>query len=258
MLPLTRNSLANVGRKIAHCLHHSTAFFNSALSDVAPSIHDLSQLSDQAAAWQPDDTDAYCFRCGATTPAVGVTSRGCALCLDTPIRWQRMVRLGPYKPPLSEWIIAMKFQQQWSWGTWLGQRLAHALPDITGPMNVAVCPVPMHWTRRWRRGYNQAALIAAAVAHQRHWPLVPLLGRVRHTPPQTRIAPSQRHANVRDSFAIGNHDLAGWTVWLIDDVKTTGATLNACAKLLQARGVQRIFTAVAAVADPHHADFTRA
>ncbi len=249
--------LTSLSHALTTGLRRASLCFGDVLSDLAPTIHELALQTQQGAAWHPDESDAYCFRCGATTPSAGVTSRGCANCRDARLRWQRLVRLGPYKSPLSDWIVAMKFQRQWSWAPWLGQRLASALPPITTSENVAVCPVPMHWRRRWHRGYNQAHLIAQTIAHQRHWPLVPLLQRVRHTPPQTRIAPSQRHANVRDSFACRPHDLTGWTVWLVDDVKTTGATLNACAKLLQARGAERIFTAVAAVADPRQADFTR-
>jgi len=124
---------------------------------------------------------------------------------------------------------------------------------VTSPPDskpVVVCPVPMHWARRIGRGYNQAHLIGSALARDRRWPIARLLKRTRYTPPQTAVGPSRRVANVRQSFAIKRVDLTGWHVWLVDDVKTSGATLNACARLLRRAGAQQVNAAVVAVAHP--------
>ncbi|MCC7203647.1 MAG: ComF family protein, partial [Phycisphaeraceae bacterium] len=121
-----------------------------------------------------------------------------------------------------------------------------ALPD--NAPRIAVCPVPMHWMRRWKRGYNQSFLIAEALARQTGYPLVELLRRTRRTPPQTAVTHSMRRANVRGSFAIRPVDAAGWTIWLVDDVKTTGATARACATLLRQAGAEHVNLAVVAVA----------
>ena len=114
-----------------------------------------------------------------------------------------------------------------------------------------VCPVPMHLIRQLQRGYNQAHLIAQSFAAASGYPLAPLLRRRRYTRPQTLTPASIRIANVRHSIALAPVDLHGWDIWLIDDVRTTGATLRACAHLLRRAGAQRIHVAVVAVAKPH-------
>ncbi len=207
--------------------------------------------------WQPDDVSDYCPRCGASIDATAQTPRGCPFCVHHRLPWQRLVRLGAYLPPVQDWVLGTKFGGQWRWSSALGELLARQIgPSRAEPMT-AVCPVPMHWARRWRRGFNQAHLIAQGIASAHRWPLAPVLRRTRYTRPQTAVAPSQRRANVRDSFTIATVDLSGWTVWLIDDVKTTGATLTACADLLHQRGARCINVAVVAVADPKGGDFKR-
>ena len=138
----------------------------------------------------------------------------------------------------------------------MGERLAEAIDAPSDPNRLIVCAVPMHRLRRWRRGYNQADLIARALAEARGWRYAALLKRTRHTPPQTAIAPSQRHHNVRHSFANERVDLSGYDVLLIDDVKTSGATLAACTRLLRQAGARSVYAAVIAVADPKGQQFT--
>jgi len=159
------------------------------------------------------------------------------------------VRLGAYGPPLEGWLIEMKVGGRWTWGPWLGRLLAEGARPISQDMaQVAVCPVPMHWRRRWRRGYIQSHLLAAAMAEASGWTLAPVLRRRRHAPPQTRVSYSQRAENVRGAFAVGAVDLSGWCVWLVDDVTTTGATARACARLLREAGAQTVNLAGVAVA----------
>jgi ComF family protein len=222
-----------------------------------PNAIEVELAQARQAGWRADRPEHYCRRCGATMPRAGTTARGCAFCVDQNLAWDRIVRLGPYRPPLSQWIIAMKFHRRWAWAPWFGRELAAAADGHDSPPErTLVCPVPLHLVRRVGRGYNQAHLIAAAFARQRHWKLAPLLRRPRYTRPQTNLPASRRAANVQRAFALRPVDLDGYDVWLIDDVRTTGATLGACARLLRAAGARRITAAVVAVADPHGADFT--
>ncbi len=210
--------------------------------------------------WHPDSPDDYCPRCGASAGPGSVTPRGCAFCLNLRFPWQRITRLGFYGQPIDDWIRDLKFHRRWRYGQWMGEQLAQALAspplsetdksETSGGGGLIVCPVPMHRFRRWHRGYNQADLIAKAVAKTRGFTYAPILKRTRHTPPQTAIAPSRRHDNVRHSFDIQNIDLAGHDVILIDDVKTTGATLSTCTRLLNQANARSVHAAVIAVADP--------
>jgi ComF family protein len=205
--------------------------------------------------WSHDPPSAYCFRCGATAAVEAVGTDGCPFCVGRRLAWDRVVRLGEYADPLDQWIVEMKFRRGWWYAPWMGIQLAQALGRaIDGPC--VVCPVPMPWPRRWRRGYNQAFLMAEALAQARGWPMTRLLRRTRYTAPQTAVAPSRRTDNIRGSFALRSPvDLAGWTLCLVDDVKTTGATASACARLLRDAGAERVILAVAAVADPRGGRF---
>ncbi len=98
-------------------------------------------------------------------------------------------------------------------------------------------PVPLHWTRRWRRGFNQAEVLARAVGRGLGIPVAArALSRVRATPPQ-QGDPEARRQNVRDAFRVRRSGrVAGQRVLLVDDVFTTGATANAAARVLLAAG----------------------
>jgi predicted amidophosphoribosyltransferase len=115
-------------------------------------------------------------------------------------------------------------------------------------------PVPLHWRRRLDRGFNQAE----ALARELGLPVCRALRRRRRTPPQVELPADARHANVRDAFALawpqrtgawplgGARPLSGAVVVLVDDVSTTGATLDACALVLKRAGVSQVRALTAA------------
>jgi ComF family protein len=107
----------------------------------------------------------------------------------------------------------------------------------------AVVPVPLHWRREWVRGFNQAALLAGELGP----PVARLLRRVSHTVPQVDLPAARRHRNVKDAFTTAPLPTSlPATVVLIDDVTTTGATLDACARALKAAGVREVRALTAA------------
>ncbi len=104
-------------------------------------------------------------------------------------------------------------------------------------------PVPLSARRLRERGYNQSLVLAKALAARRHAIIRHPLVRTRETPTQTRLTPEQRLANVADAFRVDATQLSGCgdrVVVLVDDVITTGATLNACARALSQAGVRQI------------------
>jgi len=207
--------------------------------------------------WRMDEAEDYCHRCGASAGPGAVLADGCSFCRGKTLGWDRLARLSLYDAPLDGWLKQMKFARQWSWGPYFGERLAERVGEPIDPEKIVVTYVPMHWRRRWRRGFNQAELMARSLAQARGWPCMGLLKRPTLTPPQTAVVPSQREQNVSRSFAIRPVDLRGWQVVLIDDIKTTGATLGSCCKLLKRSGAGSIQVAVAAVADPKGLGFKR-
>jgi ComF family protein len=123
----------------------------------------------------------------------------------------------------------------------------HAGPALRDAHADVVVPIPLHWWRRWRRGYNQSLALARGMAARLYIPCRPrLLRRIRNTPLQTQQAPSVRPVNVRGAFRAGRRGLAGKTVLLVDDVMTTGSTVNEAARVLRAAGAVRVIVAVLA------------
>ena len=120
-------------------------------------------------------------------------------------------------------------------GRMLGQRICGArhLEDVD-----VVIPVPLHWTRRWERGYNQAEVIAKEVARELGVDVrVDLLKRSRRTRTQTKVDPAQKAENVRDAFKVNETRLKEENyrhILLIDDVFTSGSTLHNCFLALRA------------------------
>ena len=113
-------------------------------------------------------------------------------------------------------------------------------PDtqITGEGPV-LCPVPLHWIRKFSRGFNQSEILAHAVG-QRGWEVRNLLRRVRWTGSQVGRHRRERLIGVKDAFAIRSEKEIPSHVILVDDLSTTGATLNECAKVLKNAGVKNV------------------
>lgn len=111
--------------------------------------------------------------------------------------------------------------------------------------DLVIIPVPLHFFRLLRRRYNQAALLAKELAKRSGKPvLLDGMKRIKHRPPQAGLSREQRLKNMRGAFAVTpkHRDfLRGKTVLLVDDVMTTGATLNACAKALKKQGVTNVY-----------------
>lgn len=104
-----------------------------------------------------------------------------------------------------------------------------------------VIPVPLHWRRRWQRGYNQSALLAAGVAECLHLPWQNVLRRRVYTPRQAGLSRHDRLRNLRGAFAVCRQaQVKGLSVLLVDDVFTTGSTLAECSRALIQAGVAEV------------------
>ena len=195
------------------------------------------------------DPHASCPRCAATVGPYSHLAGGCARCRDEAYHFEAAVRLGPYAGRLREAILRIKHAS----GEALAEALGRLWAEVVGPRldawhADAVVPVPLHWMRRWSRGYNQAAALARALAGRLGMPYRPRwLVRRRHTPKQTLQSPTARWESVRGAFhARRRPGLLGRTVVLVDDVLTTGSTCSEAARTLKAAGAARVVVAVLA------------
>lgn len=169
----------------------------------------------------------------------------CGVCQESPPAFDRLIALWSYQPPLDAVVRGLKFGRL----DYLGRHLAEALATGLGPRlaeHDRVIPVPLHWRRRLARGYNQAERIARPLAGRLGLPCLQALARRRATPPQSLLGREERLANLRKAFHVPRPDrVRGLRVLLVDDVATTGATLDAAATALKKAGAAAVTALVA-------------
>jgi len=159
---------------------------------------------------------------------------------------------GRYDGALRHIIHAFKYERRRSLSVGLGTVLAETGADVLSDAHCVV-PVPLHPWRRLTRGFNQASDLASCL----ELPIVHALGRTRATAPQTGLTTARRRRIVRGAFMLSpllstwvrQSMLEGHIVVLIDDVRTTGATLDACAQVLKKAGVKEVRALTLALAE---------
>ena len=192
---------------------------------------------------------AACATCGLPFEIeVGADSQ-CGACLAEPPAFERARAVLRYDAAARGVILAFKHGDRLDMAPTFGQWLARVSRTSLGEVD-AVAPVPLHRWRLITRRYNQAAVLAAALARDLGVPHLPdLLARRRATPSQGGLDRAARRANVAGAFAVRERRQAaikGRRVLLVDDVMTTGATVNACAKTLLRQGAASVAVAVLA------------
>ena len=175
-----------------------------------------------------------CHRCGHPW------SQASERCAECPPALDRLQFAASYDPPVPDIVTAFKHLRH-------GRRgLAGPLADLIvarcapPPAGATLVPVPLTTDRHRERGYNQAALLARALALRWEVPTANLLKRVRDDPPQRGASRTDRALHVRGAFGVARGVAVPGEVWLVDDVVTTGATLAACARTLRRAGVRRV------------------
>ena len=206
--------------------------------------------------FSPDERAAYCHRCGDSVGPGEATQSGCGSCRDQPaLTPDGVVRLGPYSGELRDWIIGIKYGRRWAeMAELLGRTLGRAVrqADLIDIERAIVVPAPMPWQRRMYRGIDHARTIASGVARQLHAPSLDILARA-NGPLQVSLSVSERaragSRGLRRRRRIGGWPVKGLHLVLVDDVRTTGASLKAAARLLRPLKPDRVIGAVLAVSD---------
>jgi ComF family protein len=206
-------------------------------------------------------TPPVCNVCGEPLPSWRVISQidaRCARCRRAPGSIDGARAIGLYDGSLRDIIHALKYRGRVTVAPRLGRLMRDRGRDLLHDADFAI-PVPLHPRRRRARGFNQAGLLARHLGI----PVVAALRRRRDTASQTELPAARRHRNVRDAFALRTHAvvLQRWpfvvrracadrvrnrVVVLVDDVATTGATLEACARLVKEAGAREVRAVIAA------------
>lgn len=191
----------------------------------------------------------YCRRCGREAGRFAILEGMCPDCQGRQIHFDRIARSGIYRRSLQQLILAFKNgrTEHASVLAFLANSALMA-SDFYRDIELFV-PVPLHWSRRLTRGYNQSHVLTRKLSH----PIAKIstdLVRIRRTRLQPAMASAAARArNVAGAFAVRQrHRFAGRRVCLVDDIKTSGATLNECASVLKHAGAVKVFALVLAVA----------
>ena len=190
------------------------------------------------------DRARHCRACLAHAPAFDATWVGC-----------------DYAAPLDGLVLQLKFGAQLALAPWMARVLHGAIVQDAGVAPNALpaalpdllCPVPLGNNRLIERGYNQALEVARPLARALGLPVAPqLLERLRETAPQSGAAPGERRRNVRGAFGVrGTIDVRGRHVGVVDDVMSSGHTLEEVATVLKRAGAARVTNIVFARTPPH-------
>ena len=191
---------------------------------------------------------ARCERCAICVPGGKAGApRICGRCLANVPHFDATTTLADYVPPVDGMVMALKFTARLDLAQFFGRLLASrlsAMPPATD--DAVVIPVPLAFERARQRGFNQSHQIARAFAIATHRRLISdRLLRIRHTPPQQSLALRERRRNVRGAFTVEG-SLSGQHVFVVDDVMTTGSTLDEVARVLKQAGAAHVHNLIVA------------
>lgn len=182
-----------------------------------------------------------CMTCGKQLE--GSTAEQCSDCMRHPKSFKRNFALLNYNRAARYSMVAVKYKNKREYLDFyakavckrFGRQILRIRPDV-------LVPVPIHASRMRSRGYNQAEILAGKVGKQLGIPVCPgALRRLKKTLPQKELDPAQRLKNLKQAFAAGQLPDGVKTVMLVDDIYTTGSTLEACSHILLSMGVKEVY-----------------
>ncbi len=183
--------------------------------------------------------DCACLRCAIPLPASHRHHGLCGPCQRQPPAFERCLAPFAYQAPLDHLLQDLKFNRRLALARTLGQLMAQWLAGQAPPLPGRLMPVPLHPARLRERGFNQSLELARPIARRLGLPLdIHGCQRLRNTPPQAGLSARQRHGNLKGAFGVKG-TMAGH-VAIIDDVMTTGDTVQELARTLRKAGAERV------------------
>jgi ComF family protein len=191
----------------------------------------------------------FCQKCSEPFEGFITSAFTCANCAHRTIYFDAAVAAYRGRGIVRQIIHELKYGRQIHLRHLVARWLHAALDDerLRGGRFDVIVPVPLHPARQRERGFNQASLLAELLSARTSIPVKPLLERTRYTTTQTALDRSERMENLHNAFRLRkNADVRGLRVLLVDDVLTTGSTLNECARVLKHAGAFSVHATTAA------------
>lgn len=167
----------------------------------------------------------------------------CGDCIRLKHFFDRGFSLFVYNDPLRKSIYRLKYKQRQRYGYFFGKMAARHLARELGSLKAdAIVPVPLHPSRERSRGYNQAAVIARSLGEELGIPVVEdYVLRTKNTVPLKLLEPAERQNNLKNAFKIGQYDVKLNSIVLVDDIYTTGSTIDEISSLLKSSGTACVY-----------------
>jgi competence protein ComFC len=197
----------------------------------------------------PEIESSICPICGD----ISIDEQPCQRCQNLPVHFTSLRSYTIYQGAIREAVHKLKYGGDKSLGDVLAQMMISGLEKLNWSLDI-VTSVPLGLVRLAERGYNQANLLARPIALYKNLPFsTTLLSRVRETKTQVGLTNKERQENMTDAFKAVTKQAEGNNILVVDDVATSGATINACAKALLAAGASKVYgyTLARAILDPH-------
>ena len=187
-----------------------------------------------------DITDMHCLKCGKELLTEG---EYCHDCQTRNHIYTQGVAVFRYTQGMKQSIYRYKYKNKREYAAFYGKEMYRVSKDLLRLWNIdAIVPVPLHESKQRMRGYNQAELMARELSAYTGIPMVSnMLLRARKTTPMKELDDKQRVKNLKNAFIISQNIVNYRKVLLVDDIYTTGATMDACAKCLKAHGVSDVY-----------------
>ncbi len=193
---------------------------------------------------------SVCPRCAMPVGPYAHLDRGCSECRGRSLGFDAAIALGPYSGPIRNLCLRLKHERNAWLAPWVAGLVAQGRrPALEAEINAQtwVVPVPLHWTRRFTRGYNQAEALGSGLGRSLKLSVRSALRRTVATPKLALAGRTERAKIMKNAFQVkGRHrpGLAGRTILLVDDILTSGATAGAASRALKQAGASKVVVVV--------------
>jgi len=181
-------------------------------------------------------TGSLCPQCGEPQPEAEL----CASCIAHPPAYQSLRSYAWFEGPIRDALHNLKYKQDIGLGEALSKHLIELYNQLNWEIDI-VAPVPIGAQRIKERGYNQAGMLGRPLAYAIQKPYQAVLRKKRETRSQVGLTAHERQENVEGAFEVIPNQVKGRTILIIDDITTTGSTINACARSLHQAGASAVY-----------------